>query len=429
MQACVKSELDLFAQKNIQTSILDSTVGSYKSISPVGDSVLEFVIPKTSEYYRDLSSAYLMVEVKLVGDRIQKDPNVPTSTDEKIGSINGLLHSLFSQINIQLNGKNITYNSDLYPYRAYIESLLNYSNEAVTTHLTTSLFFLDNDKEFGATDANSGWVKRKNALKKTVQLYGRLHADIFNTHLLLAYNNELRIRLTRAIPAFTILSTHADSKMKFQIVDATLYMRHVTPSPSVLLAHSKVLAAGGTFKYHINRVDLRSHTISANETAINLDNLVSGELPKFIAITFVNNQAFSGTSNTNPFFFHHYNFNFLCLKIDGRQVPSEALTPNWSEDRFARVYQTLFTETHIKHGAQSNVITPELFKSGYMIACFDLSPDSDISNQHSSLSRTSTVRLNVHFQTALPHPITCLVYSLYDSTIEIDQTGNVFTDY
>jgi hypothetical protein len=57
---------------------------------------------------------------------------------------NNLLHSLFSQCSISLNGVTITPALDLYKYRAYLETLLNYGSDAAASHLTNSYWYLDN---------------------------------------------------------------------------------------------------------------------------------------------------------------------------------------------------------------------------------------------------------------------------------------------
>ena len=43
--------------------------------------------------------------------------------------INLTLHSMFRKIGMELNGRNVGDTSQLYPYRSFMESLLNYSKE------------------------------------------------------------------------------------------------------------------------------------------------------------------------------------------------------------------------------------------------------------------------------------------------------------
>lgn len=114
MEPCVKSELDLFQQKFVQTSIIDKTMVGYRSINPANESILEFVLPRTTEFYRDLSSVYLKLDVKLIGDKKITGTGTDSKT-EKVACVNNLLHSLFSQIQVTINGRNVTGNGDCYP--------------------------------------------------------------------------------------------------------------------------------------------------------------------------------------------------------------------------------------------------------------------------------------------------------------------------
>lgn len=427
METCVKSELDLFQQKFVQTSIIDKTMVGYRSINPANESILEFVLPRTTEFYRDLSSVYLKLDVKLIGEKKITGTGTDSKT-EKVACVNNLLHSLFSQIQVTINGRNVTGNGDCYPYRCFIETILNFSKESANTHLTSTMFYPD-DGTLDASDDNSGFLTREKKLKKTVELYGKLHADILNSPILLGYGTELKIRLTRAPAAFVLLSNNPKSSMDFEISDATLYVKNVTPAPSVMSAHARILSMGSTWKYHTNRVDLRTHTISANESSATLDNVLIGTIPKLLVVGFVDNQAFSGHPTSNPFKLEHFDYNYFALKVNGIQVPGDAFTPNFAEGRFQRVYQTLFTETHIKNGPLTNMITESMFNAGYSLVVFDLSPDSSGTESHTSLARQGSVRFDIRFAKPLAKAITVLVYAVYDGLIEIDEGGNVLTDF
>jgi len=54
--------------------------------------------------------------------------------------VNLFLHSLFSQVDISLNGTLITASTSTYPYRAMLETLLSYGEDAKTSQLTSALY-------------------------------------------------------------------------------------------------------------------------------------------------------------------------------------------------------------------------------------------------------------------------------------------------
>ena len=61
------------------------------------------------------------------------------AADAGVGPVNMLLHSLFSQVDVQLSDKLITSSVNTNVYRAYLEILLNYGKPAKESQLTTSL--------------------------------------------------------------------------------------------------------------------------------------------------------------------------------------------------------------------------------------------------------------------------------------------------
>ena len=62
---------------------------------------------------------------------------------DKVRIINYPVFSLSSQVDINLGGKVISSSNNSYPYRSYIESLLNYSKETKNTQLVRGLFYKD----------------------------------------------------------------------------------------------------------------------------------------------------------------------------------------------------------------------------------------------------------------------------------------------
>jgi hypothetical protein len=70
------------------------------------------------------SDTYVSLDLKLyVKGKLIRDNGTDLPIIDYTALINNFLHSQFSQCTIFLNGVQITHASDLYPYRAYLESL------------------------------------------------------------------------------------------------------------------------------------------------------------------------------------------------------------------------------------------------------------------------------------------------------------------
>ena len=224
----VSTDFDIFASRPIQSSILETTEARYSPIAPVGQSDLEFVIPAENESYIDLNLK-LYVRGKLV--KTEPDGTHSDLDDKELTCVaNNLIHSLFSQCSVTLNGVCITQSKDLYPYRAYLETLLTYGNDAATSHLTNSFWYLDTgDMQVSSPSAaettttrNTGFIARwqRATQSKEVELFGRVHSDLFNVPQLLLPGVKLQIRFTKARDSFYIMSKEKEPRATFKIHDA-----------------------------------------------------------------------------------------------------------------------------------------------------------------------------------------------------------------
>jgi hypothetical protein len=136
---CAKSELDLFSVPPAQVSVDSGMFVEYHPISLLTDGApIEFEVSPSGDDYIDFANSYLYVRAKIT----QANGN-NLENDDTVGPVNNFLHSLFSQIDISLNGTLITNSTNTYPYRAYIETLLSYGPLAKKSHLTASLYFKD----------------------------------------------------------------------------------------------------------------------------------------------------------------------------------------------------------------------------------------------------------------------------------------------
>ncbi|XP_055383294.1 uncharacterized protein F54H12.2-like [Condylostylus longicornis] len=240
----MKSELDLFTSPPIQASILKSEEVSYNPIASLDSpSTIKFVSLGHGDTYRDLSSTYLKLKVQFLkkdGSPRHDDKGTDGKILQQPSVVNNLLHSIIKQCNVQLNGKNITPSDGNYHYRAYIESLLNYGTDAATTHLECAGWILD--KPNIARSDNNGSKERQKLHHNSniVELMGKLRVDMFNQPTLLINNVDIRILFTLEKPDFFLIADDSEES-QLKIVEANLFMRHVTINPSVLLAHNAVL--------------------------------------------------------------------------------------------------------------------------------------------------------------------------------------------
>jgi hypothetical protein len=111
---------------------------------------------------------------------------------------------MFSSLSVLLNGNHVTPHQTNYHNKAYLEKILNYGSDASGTHLVSCSWFLDSATGDEELKNNSGYTTRLNYLGKsqTMELNGRLHADLFNSERMLINGVDMNINLTRVPEAF-----------------------------------------------------------------------------------------------------------------------------------------------------------------------------------------------------------------------------------
>jgi hypothetical protein len=91
---CLKSGLDIFLERSMQTFIVNSHTVTYKSLAPPDNPTqLEFNCSGHSDYYIDLNSVHLLLHIKLVKTDGSDISSAESNTEV---CVNNLLHSVFS---------------------------------------------------------------------------------------------------------------------------------------------------------------------------------------------------------------------------------------------------------------------------------------------------------------------------------------------
>ena len=181
------------------------------------------------------------------------------AADTPVAHVNNWLHSLFSQVDVYLNGTLVTPSSNTYPFRAYVDTVLSYGDEAKNTQLASQLCYKDTAGYIDATTVdggNTGLVERRRyiAESRIIEMMGRLHVDLFLQDRFLPNCVSVKIRLVRSKDAFSLMAGGQNPDYKVQIVDAVLFPRKAVLSPTVQMADIKALEKG-TAKYPIRPVD------------------------------------------------------------------------------------------------------------------------------------------------------------------------------
>jgi hypothetical protein len=169
---CSISQLDLFGVPGTNVSIEDAIFTDIHPVNAIVDGApIEFKLNSTRDEFLDLASSYLYVKVKIVN--VNNDGvETPLAADAPVGPANNFFHTMWKQVEVSLNGTNITSGQTNYPYQAYIENLLSFNPEASNSQLGMELFIKDTAGKMNKNNPHHATpIERNRGLVKKSEFY------------------------------------------------------------------------------------------------------------------------------------------------------------------------------------------------------------------------------------------------------------------
>jgi hypothetical protein len=286
----------------VQCAVLSSRVTHYKSIAHVNQSDFEFDIPGDTETYVNLN-IHMSVRGKLVVQYGCIMDQADTTT-----VVNNLLHSLFNKwrliIQEILHLQGVPRGATYLRARRFVES----SHQRVLVSRRWGFSDPQPDRRRHEPRVQFFWKPTNSA---EIEMYGRVHGDLFNVPRLLLPSVQLHIMFTKSKDVY-IPSPKSENGASFKFRNATLHVRNVKPSPNIQLAHAKALENVNT-RYDMTSVAFKT-TYGEGSKFVSIDNAVQGTLSKRLLFTMLRNTDVTGSPHTHPYLFKHFKLRrpFLC---------------------------------------------------------------------------------------------------------------------
>ena len=420
--AVVKTELMLFNGLPIQNAVEKGQwIDIHPTNSTAGKGPIEFTYSGGIEYI-DLNDTELYVLASIV-----KADGSPYSEPVDIAFVNNSLHSMFSDVFVKLGNETVEGGDSVYAYKAMLSTLFGYSESTIKTQLPSVGFIKDQGGKMESRE-NKGFIERKNWTNAgTREFQGKLFVDLFQHRQYLLNNVDLTIKLMRAKNEFAITNFVNGEKPRILIEDAILYVRKCVINPEIVLQHIDMLENEIMTNYFIDRYEIITYTIPSTTKSFRRDNIFLGKVPKSIMFAMVSNDGYNGNYLKNPFFFHHYNLNYMALFVNGDSIPFQPFTPDFANKKCLREYNSLYMCSGDLGRDMSLPFTYNDFMEGYTIFKFNLNPD--LSNYGVDPSVGGNVRFDLKFSEALPESVSLIVMANFTAMINIDIARNVFCDY
>ncbi|XP_052708885.1 uncharacterized protein F54H12.2-like [Crassostrea angulata] len=418
-------ELSLFASPTNQVAVEKVYFTEARPISSIGvsDTPIEIVVSGSGAEYIDLKRSRLYVKT-----RILKADGSSLATDEKTGIVNLPLQSMFSQMDVYLNNKLVSFNTNNYPWKAYLKTVLFGGKEELSSQKQSQLFFKD-DGNLGDANAynggNAGLVLRYGYTQesKVFELEGNLMEDIFDIDKYLINDVDIYIKLFRSSAPFLIMSTQDSPAYKVELLDVVYKVAKVRVHPGVLLNHSKQIESTPV-KYTIARNELKMNTIPKGSTEFYWDNIFPQAVPDRIVVGLVDQKAVNGDYTTNPFNFEHFGVTDVGIYVNGESVPGRPLKTEFTTGQYSSAYARLFEASGKWSQDAGLVITRDNFGSGYSLFVFTIDP-CGFGEEYLNLIRRGNTRLELKFKQATAKAANVLVFATFSSLLEVDKSRDI----
>ena len=436
-------EYDQETEKSIPINIYPSSDQAGKQGIP-----FHFIVPADPNRYTNLR------KIKLSGEyRVQKVSATDSSrsnptAEEDWSFINNHEQSLIDKVKCKINDQEINDpGSRTYPYKSYLQALLNYTTEFKKTRLVSSGWAEDEalkgsneHKTFSPIETtgepavpnkkyNEACAKRKIGANtgqwKEFNLL--LHHDVITSIRNLPPGYRIEFILERTEDSFLFLREETNTNVytiemrkthlkmeRREVVDRVLknYQSQMNTKISVI---------------PLTRNFVRSYPVVERATDLSFHNMINSDvLPETVIVGIVRQQAYDGSFDTNPFYFEWIEMNQASLIINSVHEPPEIIDTTIQSNKRGAVFD-YFSDT-LGFSQRDSIccsIDEAKFYGGYHLLPFDLTPNKDNRAKRQKVGG-GTLSINLRTKEPLNWNANVIVYLVYSSTIEA-RGSEVFT--
>lgn len=381
-----------------------------------------YVIPKETRLY--------------VKCRVLRDDGANIQAADNVSIVNMFPTSLWKHIDIEVHGKPITWlQNDNAHYKAYLETVLSYGEDARKSHLASYGFCMDTGAHFDAVApaangvfANAGFGERALLCQNSryMEFKTLVHSDFLQSERAFPRNMDFTISFTREADAFSILTNTliAAEQFKIEIADIRLYVHFVQMHEQIVRQH-KILSTKTKAKIFINQTVVKSYSFAPNVLDLGINNMFIGDsLPKSILIGIVRQSSFLGDQNTNPFRFQPFDMRTAYIEYCGVTLPPETYKPNFPDGIYMEMFRDFFDNTGVGSSDFGNCVNKTTFADGMCLMAFDFSPDK-CNGFHYHKKVKGTIHLQIFLHAPVAYSVNVIVFGVYNTVATIDEYFNM----
>ena len=428
------SQFDLFDNIELETGVKKMHTQTFRPISSTSSrGPFTFEIPADPEKFTDAESIRLHGRMRIRKNTANVLGNI--AVDENVSTVNNIFNSLWSSINVSLNGTEITDpSSRWYSYKSYFENHLSYSSATKEKILSFKGYIKDTPLNFdnvgnaGNASTNNGYVKRQAMFAESKWVYFciNIHADITTLRKYIPPNVKIMLELQRNSDEFCLLSHKSIDNFKIELDDMRLRINRIESSPRIMNYYENKLKNGKVPRLSIDRSLLKTYTVSSGRLDLSEHNVISGrQLPDQIIIGIVGESAHRGVINKNPFNFQNFGITEACLIVNGIREPPEIYKVDKDIGDQADLYASFLENVGVGTDDRECGITYDDYYGGSFLLVWDRTQDK-CNRFHRHPPDSGSIDVHIKTKTALTETVTVVIYATYSADLLLDK-DNVIT--
>ena len=394
---------------------------------------LDFFVTAENKNCIDLNKICLALEVCIYTPD-GKDALKPGGT--QLTFANNTLHSLFSHVEMFLNGKLISSSNNNYHHLAFIQTELTTDIGSKKTWVHCQGYRYRGQAEDNEKEKEKDLASFTELGKFKLQLYGAPHVDFLDCERLLLPGVTLHLRFYRS-PNNCALESIGDwseeeikkvNQVPYSVVidKASLFVNKIVLSDSVKISIERALVKSPAVYPYIESLN-KSFIIQAGQNCFVKENVFGTEPIRRVTLCMVKNKFFRGTSfECTPFQYNQFNLSKVEVQR-GNGVPI-AGTPLDTTNNTRLYYNTICALGFDRGG---NGISLSDFETNHYFLVFDLTSTREASKSLTLFPELTgagiTVKLD--FSEALKEAIELFLIGERFSQLFIDSTRNISKNF
>ena len=432
----------------------DISIESYRMVTiqptTTGINPMEFIIPALDDHV-DLNRSYFTMHLHLKRNNGANLTNV-----NKLWATNNLAHTIIKQIDLRLNGTLISPQSDTYHYKAFLETLLNYTREEGRTLLRHQGWFdgldfppqwTDNNTD---TAANAGLghdyyqalsANQKAALAmskaETIPYHGgarhsmvfQPHLEAFHTGHILVPGVEIKMKFHFNSPNLFLNGVGLARRLQEADIQIQFHLCQLHLNPEVYTSISeKRHNQRDLAKYPTVRSEIRTFNMVGTLARFDIPNLFQNRIPDRMIVGLLDSRAFNGDVTRDPFCFQKFGLRTIRQMVRGEEYPYETLELNHNNvNRDILGYFRFLQASGSWLKKRSSMVKQSEWGQGRgcTLFMFDNVANGRANARTLNPKQSGDLQLILEFGAAPNTNITVLVYAEFENLLEIDSNGAV----